>query len=184
MIEINFPESIDSKIKEDLNFSYPRVFLGGGITGAPDWQRDFVESFSDFTIPFYIFNPRREDFDIYIKETEKEQITWEFTNLRKAHLIVMWFPKEAQCMISLHELGFILGQFWAVECLSSNLNLEKNINRLSYKVIIGIEEGYVRESDILIQTELSGIQESVDKITFVKTLDELKQETRNWVSGK
>lgn len=80
----------------------PSIFLAGGITDCPDWQKDVVDLLQD--VPLVILNPRRAHF-FSDDATAREQITWEHTFLRKATAISFWFPEETLCPITLYELG-------------------------------------------------------------------------------
>ena len=116
------------------------IFLAGGITGAPDWQKEVVDRFD--TQKFFVnhphlarsyrrvalINPRRPDFDTSKASSSIEQIAWEKAALDKADTVFFWFPKEAMCHITMFELGVALGQ-----------------NR---PIRVGVEPGYCRELDI------------------------------------
>jgi hypothetical protein len=107
MIEIKCPNTIEPFIPEyEL---HPRVFVGGGITGCPDWQKELTEMLSD-TSYLVLLNPRRDEFDITNKLLSSEQIEWEYCNLRLAHAILFWFPAETLCPITLFELGYWAGK--------------------------------------------------------------------------
>lgn len=110
------------------------MFLAGGITGCPDWQSTIAELLTDTDL--VLLNPRRPDFPIGDKSAAYQQILWEFMHLRKAERILFWFPAEnaAGCPIALYELGA-----W--------LMTDK-------PVVVGVEPGYVREEDVVIQTQL------------------------------
>lgn len=82
------------------------VFLAGGITLCPDWQKEAVEAIKD--LPITVYNPRRKDFDVSFKEQTVEQIKWEFEKLREASNIIFWFCKETICPITLFEYGSAL----------------------------------------------------------------------------
>lgn len=83
------------------------VFLAGGISNCPDWQKDFVDylTFLDKDINLTIINPRRNIFDISNNKLTKEQIAWEYKHLQFCDIKVFWFPKETLCPITLFELG-------------------------------------------------------------------------------
>ena len=128
------------------------LFLAGGITGCPDWQKDMVAKLKD--LPLVIFNPRRSHFPQH-ENAVREQIEWEYTYLRKATAISFWFPKETLCPIVLYELGA-----WSMT---------------NKKIFLGVHPNYQRIQDIKIQTSLVR-----PDITIVQTLEELNQCVRSW----
>ena len=79
------------------------VFLAGGISGCPDWQKEFADKLRDTDL--IVYNPRRADFPMGDKEAGLRQIKWEAHYLEKASCIIFWFPKETVCPIVLFELG-------------------------------------------------------------------------------
>jgi hypothetical protein len=80
------------------------IFLAGGITDCPDWQKEMIQRFKDTEMTVLI-NPRRENFDVNDKTASEFQINWEYHNLRKADAILFWFPYQTICPITLYELG-------------------------------------------------------------------------------
>ena len=113
-----------------------KIFLGGGITGCPDWQVDAIDRLSNLD-EVMILNPRREDFPSDDPEAANEQIEWEYEMLRRADLISFWFPCETLCPITLYELGY-----WT--------------DRDPIKhVVVGVHEEYSRRQDVEIQTALA-----------------------------
>lgn len=108
------------------------IFLAGGITGCSDWQSVIVNKLVESD--FILVNPRRKDFPIYDSSAAEAQIKWEFDHLRKADIILFWFPKETLCPIVLFELGAWL---------------------MTHKTIyIGVDPLYARKQDVEIQTKL------------------------------
>lgn len=137
---------------------YPAVFLAGGITGCPDWQSKMVALLKD--IPDgVLMNPRRKNFDVTQKDVSREQITWEFNHLWKSDIIVFWFSKDTIQPIVLLELGSRLAQVY----------LNKDGYVLRPELLIGIEPGYSREEDVIIQSELALGQ----KINISRSLEDL-----------
>jgi hypothetical protein len=108
------------------------LFLAGGITKCPDWQSEIARLLKNSDIA--ILNPRRKNFPIDNPKASKEQIKWEFEHLRKADMILFWFPKESICPIALYELGA-----W---CMTE------------IPLFIGVEKRYERRTDIDEQTAL------------------------------
>jgi Nucleoside 2-deoxyribosyltransferase like len=138
----------------------PSLFLAGGITGCPDWQKEIIEKLKDEDI--MIFNPRRKSFDIKKKEESSVQIKWERDHLKKADMISFWFCKDQIQPIVLFELG-------------------KYAFSGQHKIFIGVEPGYPRETDVMTQVGLEmdvKIQNSLDKLA-----EEIKKgKTKDWVS--
>ena len=137
------------------------LFLSGGITGASDWQSEFIEMLRDTYLTVY--NPRLVDFDERVANAH-DQIEWEFVRLRGADAISFWFPEEAACMITLHELGQ-----WLPYRLQSN-------GSVGFKALfIGAHPKYARQLDVEIQSGLArpGIQ-------IAQSLYELAEMVRTW----
>jgi hypothetical protein len=123
------------------------VFLAGGITGCPDWQREMEAKLKH--TPYVTLNPRRDgEFNTMNPEWGVQQIEWENWHLDRAEYILFWFPKEGMCMITLFELG---------KCLAGGK-----------KVVIGCDPEYLREFDVRTQSRLMR-----PNIPIAKTLDEL-----------
>ena len=108
------------------------VFLAGGITGCPDWQSELAYMLQKTNLT--LLNPRRKNFPIEDPDASYDQIVWEFQHLRKADVISFWFPKEQIQPIALFELGAWLPS--------------------SKRLFVGVEHGYPREQDIIIQSSL------------------------------
>lgn len=137
----------------------PSVFLAGGITNCPDWQKDFIDNFTNsFSIrEVTIVNPRCEEWDDTRDniEVSKEQISWEKNYLDVTTGVVFWFPKETLCPITLFELGGAL--------------YSRNI------IAIGIDPEYQRKLDIEVQVGL------VNKnIPIVYSVNDLVDETMEY----
>lgn len=136
-----------------------KVFVAGGISKCPDWQRQFLDHFKYHgQVAFY--NPRREDFDINNTDMSAEQIEWEYIHLNEADLIVFWFPEETVCPITLLELGKALGQ-------------KKDI-------VVGTHPNYERRFDVIHQISMTGldIPEVVDNI---EDLVKLTKDAFDWI---
>ena len=110
------------------------LFLAGGITGCPDWQKQMVDALP-WPEGLVLLNPRRANFPIGDPGAALAQITWEFEHLRLASAISFWFPKETLCPIVLYELGA-----WSMT---------------SKPIFVGVEPGYKRQQDVEIQTRLA-----------------------------
>ena len=120
----------------DVRFDTKKLFLGGGITGCPDWQSEVIKRLDLPYISLSLYNPRRTDWNREADDSEViNQIKWEHTYLRKANAIMFWFPEESICPITLFELGY-----W--------LNRDK-------KLFIGTHPKYPRALDVLTQVGLA-----------------------------
>lgn len=141
------------------NLNNLSVFLAGGITNCPDWQKQFIETFTDtFTIKEVdIVNPRRDTWDDTRNndEVSKEQISWERNYLDNTTGVVFWFSKETLCPITLLELGASLHS--------------RNI------IAIGIDPEYQRKFDVEYQTILVN-----DTIPIVYSIEDLVDETMEY----
>lgn len=137
---------------QSYNGQADSLFLAGGITGCPDWQKQMAEQLKD--LPLVLLNPRRTPFPEN-KEAAGEQISWEHTYLRKATAISFWFPRETLCPITLYELGA-----WSMT---------------AKKLFIGVHPEYQRKQDVQLQTALVR-----PDIQIVESLQELIQEIREW----
>lgn len=117
------------------------LFLAGGITSCPDWQKEMVELLKDLDI--VIYNPRRENFPIEDPNAAYEQIEWEFETLDRVDMILFWFSRGSLNPIVLFEYGK-----W----------LMNTRNKENYKpIFVGIDPEYKRRKDVEIQTQLENI---------------------------
>ncbi len=114
-------------------FGKPSLFLGGGISGCPDWQSELVELLgaTDLTL----VNPRRKRFDVRNKDNTELQIQWEYLMLRRCDGVLFWFPKETLCPIVLFELG-------------SHLMVPGK------PIFVGMDPDYARRIDVEVQTKI------------------------------
>jgi hypothetical protein len=112
-----------------------KIFLAGGITNCPDWQKEIIEKLKDFPC-LTIYNPRRENFPIDDPTAAEQQITWEFNHLRDANIVIFWFSKGSLNPIVLYELG-------AHGVFSDR------------PIFLGIDPEYERKQDVIIQTSLA-----------------------------
>ncbi len=114
-------------------YVFPAVFMAGGITGCPDWQREMRDLLCESGL--LLLNPRRRNFPIGDPEAAPQQIKWEHRHLRRADMILFWFCAATLNPIVLYELGA-----WSMT---------------DKPIAVGIEPGYQREADVRIQTELA-----------------------------
>lgn len=134
----------------------PSLFLGGGITSCPDWQRSMLAMLRD--LPLTVLNPRRADFNAKDPSMEVAQITWEYRHLIKADAILFWFPCETLCPITLYELGKWVGT--------------------DKRLFIGHHPEYQRRRDLRIQVGL--VRGKKQKIH--DSLEALAAQVRRWVN--
>lgn len=117
--------------------TYPTVFLAGGIQKCPEWQIEIVKLLSDELIT--ILNPRRKNFPIHDPNAAKEQIEWEFHRLNNSDIFSMWFSNaDSDQPICMYELG-------------RHLVLHRDHPET---IVIGVEPGYRRAQDVVIQSGL------------------------------
>lgn len=126
----NHPNKLDQR---------PWLFLAGGITNCRDWQSELIELL--IQNKGTIFNPRRKEFSVHNPKAAEEQIKWEYEYLWQADIISFWFSKETLNPIVLYELG-------------AHLVRIKSKQAGPPMIIIGIEDGYQRTQDVIIQTSL------------------------------
>lgn len=117
------------------------VFLGGGITGCPDWQAHLTKKLENQRA-LTLFNPRRDDFDASDPTMSEKQIEWEFYHLHNSDAIVFWFPAETLCPITLYELGF-----WAGNGFERQRHNRKTL-------FVGCHPKYKRRFDVIKQLSL------------------------------
>jgi hypothetical protein len=132
------------------------LFLGGGITGCPDWQAQMLDLLKDLDI--WVYNPRRKDFNVKDSSASAVQVQWEHLCLGESAAKLFWFPCETLCPITLYELGY-----WAN---SPNL-------------FVGCHPDYARKWDV--EFQLSLVNSSVK---VVDTLEALSMQVREWSNGK
>lgn len=109
----------------------PAVFLAGGITGCSDWQAEARRQLD--SLPVAILNPRMADFPIHDPSAAAAQIAWEFEHLRRADIILFWFPDSGPIVqpIVLYELGAHAA--------------------MGKPIAVGCDPGYARRADVVLQ---------------------------------
>lgn len=138
MISITAPQNYNYK-DSDI-----KVFLAGGITNCANWQQEVIDLLNKDEAQLenlVILNPRRENFPINDPFAAFEQIEWEYKMLEQCDIFSMYFSAgESDQPICMYELG-------------------RNILRMQMRfpfdwekrIIISVEEGYKRKSDVFIQ---------------------------------
>ena len=122
---------------------FTSVFLAGGITNCKEWQKEVIENLKYEDVS--IFNPRQEHFDVSDKTASYKQILWEFEHLEKMDIFSMYFCNDnSDQPICMYELG---------------RNIVRMQNRFpsdwEKRIVVSVEDGYSRKTDVLIQTELA-----------------------------
>lgn len=108
------------------------LFLAGGITGCPPWQRQLIDALGETN--WFLLDPRRDPWPDDLRVVE-QQIAWEHRHLRRADLIAFWFARETLCPITLYELGA-----WSMT---------------SKPLVVGVHPEYARRFDVEVQTRLA-----------------------------
>lgn len=78
------------------------LFLAGGITNCPDWQAEAIRLLGNQDI--VVANPRRNRLLASEGAEAACQIRWEYEFLKRARVVLFWFPKESLCPIALFEV--------------------------------------------------------------------------------
>ena len=125
----------------------PDIFLAGGVTYSPNWQKEALEMLTGTDL--IVANPRRDEIISAIGETARQQIIWEFENLKYAKVVLFWFP-NAETIITFLELG-------------------KELARKS-RIVVGVDPDYNRRFDIETQVHLE-----LPRAVIYTTLDETVQ---------
>lgn len=127
----------------------PCLFLAGGISGCPDWQRPLGERLAAGLPAWTVLDPRRlvapED-----QAAVAAQVEWEHRHLRRATAVLFWFPAATLCPITLYELGAM--------------------SMTTKPLFVGVDPGYARRRDVLLQTRLARPD--------VRVVDDLEQLAR------
>ncbi|HYF75015.1 MAG TPA: nucleoside 2-deoxyribosyltransferase domain-containing protein [Candidatus Nitrosocosmicus sp.] len=150
---ITYIEALESYIPKEGELS---LFLGGGITDCPDWQKELVDILrAKLDTDLTILNPRRANFPIDDPSASYDQIKWEFDHLRRVDAITFWFPKETLCPITLYELGA-----WSMT---------------DKPIFVGTDKGYQRSGDVFVQTQLVR-----PEVVITYDIEQLAMEVIKW----
>lgn len=139
---------------DPLYNSDPALFLAGGITGCPEWQKDAI-GMLEGTLTLY--NPRRPDFDVTDPDATVRQIEWEHLALRSAVAILFWFEAVQVQPIALYELGA-----WSMT---------------DKPLFIGAHPDYPRRQDVVVQTHFAR-----EELFVFDTLEATCNEVKRWWS--
>lgn len=110
-----------------------KVFIAGGISNCPDWQAYATKLLEAKDIS--VFNPRNKEFNGKGGIGYREHLKKNHHDLISSKAVAFWFPKNTFCSMALFELG--------IAC------------QLNKPLFIGVEPGYPREQDILVQVGLA-----------------------------
>lgn len=122
-------------------------FLAGGITNCYNWQAELLSRLDvgEDDRDLVVFNPRRADFPIDDPNAAQEQISWEFEHLEKADLFSIYFCSgKSDQPICMYELGRYIERM--------KRRFPRDWDR---RIIVTVEDGYKRKSDVIIQTSLA-----------------------------
>lgn len=87
------------------------VFLAGGITNCPNWQKEVIEYLErakdeEAMRNVVIFNPRQPNFDVTNPNAADEQVEWEHRWLNQMDVFTMYFANgDSVQPICFYELG-------------------------------------------------------------------------------
>ena len=131
----------------------PTLFLGGGISGCPDWQSEMVKLLQGENLN--ILNPRRENFPLGDPAAGRVQMRWEIHHFEHEPTdVVVWFPEECLAPITIAEYF-------------------RYIDRK--QMFVGVHPHYSRREDIEFRTQTW--RPSID---IAYSLDDLAEQVRNW----
>ncbi|MFI1201677.1 nucleoside 2-deoxyribosyltransferase domain-containing protein [Streptomyces sp. NPDC020883] len=107
------------------------LFLAGGISDCPDWQKTTAAALNDLDVT--LFNPRRSTFPLHDPNAEAAQVGWEYQHLHRADLAMFWFPDSSTSHqpIALYELGMAVAE--------------------GADLVVGTDTGYVRRTNVVAQ---------------------------------
>lgn len=133
----------------------PSLFLAGGITGCPDWQRSAERLLRNS--PGILLNPRREQWpDCPEDDLERTQVQWEHEYLMSADAHAFFFPPDTFCPITLFELGKILIR--------------------QKPLFVAIDPGYKKRKNVVIQ--LSIVR---PEVKIVPNIDLMARQVQKWI---
>lgn len=140
------------------------VFLAGGISNCPDWQKEMIARFKDVDDGLILVNPRRDSFDVTNPNESDFQIDWEHRHLSIADAILFWFPFNTLCPITLYELG--------VHAASGRDSGE------AVPLFVGCHPAYPRQFDVVKQLSLIR-----PEINVRDNFTPLVEDVKNWYAS-
>lgn len=128
----------------------PMIFLGGSIEmdTAERWQERVVRSFENKNVTF--LNPRRDDWDINIKQTcedknFRDQVNWELSGISQSDLVVFYIDPNTKSPITLMEIGLVAGlEKQTVVCCPDGFYRKGNIEMICDRYDIKMIESFDR----------------------------------------
>lgn len=153
----------------------PYVFLGGGISGCPDWQSQILQMLED--VPHgTLINPRRAEFPMDDQDAGLRQIVWEYNRLwLNTDIFTMWFCKETLCPICLFETGAHISRHKVLT--------EYGISRGLYAIIVGGDPEYERRFDVETQAALALGEEASFHTTLEEHAAYIREAVNRWVES-
>jgi hypothetical protein len=148
------------------------IFLAGSIDNgqAVNWQTEYATHLKkegeDNSLPIYVLNPRREDWNPNIDPSQPtnyltEQIDWELRAMESSDIIIFFFAKDSKSPISMLELG---------------LNLSKN----KEKLIVICEPGFYRRTNIVETCDHYGVKVYSNFLDIERVLNEQLENMYEW----
>lgn len=116
------------------NGTAPSVFLAGGISSCPNWQDTARRILQPHAV---ILNPRRPF--TWNPPSADEQMRWEYDHLRRASVVLFWFPKPDAEHVVQPIAFFELGYHLAARTL----------------LTVGADPGFTRHHDVVVQTRMA-----------------------------
>jgi len=121
------------------------VFLAGGITDCPEWQKEVIKKLNIEDNHVIICNPRRDNFPIHDPNASYEQIEWEYKALNKCYIFsIMFCESTSDQPICFYELGRYIERM--------KLRFPKDWKN---RIIVSCDDEFKRIQDVLIQTKLA-----------------------------
>ena len=152
------PHEIVAPEYRGLDPVLPSIFLAGGISNCPDWQRQVVAMLAGWDV--VLFNLRRFAYPD-APGAARAQIEWEYSHLRRATAVLFWFPGgPSPCPIALFELGACTQ--WP-----------------DRRLFVGCDEAYPRRLDVEVQIGLAR-----PEVPVASTLEGLTAQVAAWLDGR
>ena len=122
------------------------VFLAGGISGCPNWQKEVIEHLGDYpdTDDLIVFNPRGDIFEKDEIDKDDLYVQWRWENyfLKNIDIFSIYFCEGKSQSFSMYELG----KFFGVKVISRN-------GIFTYSIpILSTEKGFSKFDGILCRT--------------------------------
>lgn len=145
----NAPEEYDyDELGGIIPKKVTKIFLAGGITGCRNWQDDCLRELDSICHEenIWVYNPRREHFDVKNPLASIEQVGWEFKHLEEMDIFSMYFCASETSVgpICLYELGRYLCRM--------QMRFPDSWRK---RIVISVEDGYSRWRDVNIQLDLA-----------------------------